>query len=103
MPFHNTDSEHLAPNARYELDKLKHDIEDILHTLGDAADDQTEELKTRIRRALNSVRDLELRARTQLQSAEQMTQKLVHERPWLVIVATAVAAYTIGLLTKRRE
>ncbi|NYT64304.1 DUF883 domain-containing protein [Alcaligenaceae bacterium] len=103
MPSHNADSEHLAPNVRYEFNKLAHDIEDILHTLGDAADEQTEELKAKARSALNNVRDLELRARSQLHSAEQITQKLVHEHPWSVIVATAVAAYTLGLLTKRRE
>ena len=54
-------------------------------------------------KALGSLRDLEQQAQGRLRAAGHDTQKFVHENPWMVIAATTMAAYAIGLLTRSRH
>jgi len=103
MPLPLADSSHLATNVRHDLDEIKHDIEDILRHLGDAADEQTEELREKVSNALSRLRDIQNQTQTKLHTAGQQTQKFVQERPWTVIATTAAAAYAIGFLMRPRH
>jgi ElaB/YqjD/DUF883 family membrane-anchored ribosome-binding protein len=98
-----TDSKHPAIDMRQSLTEVTHDLEDILQHLGDAADDQAASIKEKASKALGSLRDLEQQAQGRLRAAGHDTQKFVHENPWMVIAATTMAAYAIGLLTRSRH
>ncbi|CAM5209718.1 hypothetical protein CDEF62S_03460 [Castellaniella defragrans] len=98
-----SDGSHLTSNVRQGLDEVKTDIEDILHRLGDAADEHTEELRKKVSGTLNRLRDIQDRTQETLHTANHQTQQFVREKPWTVIATTAVAAYIVGFLTRPRH
>lgn len=103
MPSSHADSEHSVASAHQDLDKIKNDIEDIFHRLGNATDDQVEELREKARSALSSLRDIEQQAQARFHVTARETQKFVHEKPWTVVGTAALAAYALGLLTRLRR
>ncbi|MBV6274448.1 DUF883 family protein [Alcaligenaceae bacterium CGII-47] len=103
MSIYGSNSKELIPTIRHELSEVAQDIEDVLHAIGDAADDQAEELKAKARSALDRLHHIEQKTLIQLNTASELTGKFIHERPWPVIAATAVTAFAIGLLTQRRD
>lgn len=97
------DAKYPTTDAQQGLREVAHDMEEILHKLGDVAGDQADELKGKARSALDSLRDIEQRTQARLQAAGHETQQFVHENPWAVIAVAALSAYVLGFLTRPRR
>lgn len=103
MPSPLPDNSHLSANLRQSLDEIRNDIEGILHRLGNAADEQTEELREKVSDALSRLRSIQSRTQARFHAAGHQTQEFVHEKPWAAIAAAAVAAYVVGFLSRPRH
>lgn len=84
------------------LHELTNDVEDLLAKLADDKTPQIQELRNRIKRAVQSARtaiaERRATASEALKNAAVSADDLVHQSPWIAIGVTAVFAGAVGFL-----
>lgn len=82
------------------------DAEELLRQAGQVTGEEAKELRGRaqaaIRRAKDSMHELEQRAVAQTKAAAHATDTWVHEHPWTAIGAAAGLAFLVGLVVNRK-
>lgn len=96
-----------AARLRADLQGMAHDIEQLLHNMGDATEEEFGTLRMRGRSRLHAARERLDRvghgAAVRLRDVGGRTQDYVQHNPWRVIGIAAATAYLMGMLIRSRR
>jgi ElaB/YqjD/DUF883 family membrane-anchored ribosome-binding protein len=82
-------------------------VEQALHQLSEATEDEVSVLRSRAGRRLNDAHvrldEMEHRTLARLQRAGRRTQTYVHDHPWQLVGGLAIAAAALSVLARTRH
>ena len=89
-----------------EVHKLITDVENLIRSVGDAADPELRRLRGEVQSAIVETKrvlaDRAGRAQRQAKEAFEVSDRYVHEQPWQTVGIAAAAGLLIGFLIGRR-
>lgn len=89
-----------------DVNAVLQDAEDLLRQAGQVTGEEAKELRGRataaIRRAKDSMYEIEQRAVAQTKAAARATDTWVHEHPWTALGIAAGVAFLVGLAVNRK-
>lgn len=87
---------------RNDLHMVAEDVELLLQDVADGANERGSDVRNRLHAVRERLVDLEEGAADRVRAVSSRAVQRVREQPWVVIGATAAAAFALGLLSGRR-